>query len=176
MNRNFNRSFSPYNDSDSDSSVCAQEQKSIQSDIDEDIIVMETENSNDGKNNHEERSSPLSHSPPPPRFRLDANPIPDRDPAEGNARYDSNISDNHPETEESHSPLSNSQQLSSCTSGEHMDEDFPGQGSKIKRKRTTDAQLAELIAIFEKNDSPNFEIRQALAKKLNMTNREVQVS
>ncbi|CAG8462076.1 378_t:CDS:2 [Ambispora gerdemannii] len=46
---------------------------------------------------------------------------------------------------------------------------------KVKRKRFTQEQLVDLIAMFEQTDTPNYEIREKLAKKLNMTNREVQV-
>ncbi|ORY37339.1 hypothetical protein LY90DRAFT_351259, partial [Neocallimastix californiae] len=43
------------------------------------------------------------------------------------------------------------------------------------RKRTTTGQLDILLNIFKTNDTPPFEVREELAKKVNMTNREVQV-
>ncbi|KAJ2636997.1 hypothetical protein GGF40_002653 [Coemansia sp. RSA 1286] len=46
---------------------------------------------------------------------------------------------------------------------------------KAKRKRITPEQLKELTSIFEKTDTPTHDIREELSKKLNMTNREVQV-
>ncbi|KAJ2779179.1 hypothetical protein H4R18_004158 [Coemansia javaensis] len=46
---------------------------------------------------------------------------------------------------------------------------------KAKRKRITPDQLKELTAVFEKTDTPTHDIREALSKRLNMTNREVQV-
>ncbi|KAJ1664721.1 hypothetical protein EV178_003878 [Coemansia sp. RSA 1646] len=46
---------------------------------------------------------------------------------------------------------------------------------KAKRKRITPEQLKELTAVFEKTDTPTHDIREELSKKLNMTNREVQV-
>ncbi|KAK9763090.1 hypothetical protein K7432_010562 [Basidiobolus ranarum] len=50
----------------------------------------------------------------------------------------------------------------------------PGQ-LKAKRKRITPEQLKELLAMFEQTDTPSFEVRESLSKKLNMTNREIQV-
>ncbi|KAJ1956257.1 hypothetical protein GGI12_005352 [Dipsacomyces acuminosporus] len=46
---------------------------------------------------------------------------------------------------------------------------------KGKRKRITPEQFKELTAVFEKTDTPTHDIREELAKKLSMTNREVQV-
>ncbi|ORX90967.1 hypothetical protein K493DRAFT_54831 [Basidiobolus meristosporus CBS 931.73] len=46
---------------------------------------------------------------------------------------------------------------------------------KAKRKRITPEQLKELLAMFEQTDTPSFEVRESLSKKLNMTNREIQV-
>ncbi|KAG2187794.1 hypothetical protein INT44_005484 [Umbelopsis vinacea] len=46
---------------------------------------------------------------------------------------------------------------------------------KAKRKRITPEQLVDLLALFEKTDTPSFEVREKLANQLNMTNREVQV-
>ncbi|CAG8452632.1 7865_t:CDS:2, partial [Racocetra fulgida] len=46
---------------------------------------------------------------------------------------------------------------------------------KVKRKRITQEQLADLVAMFEQTDTPSYDVREKLAKKLNMTNREVQV-
>lgn len=47
--------------------------------------------------------------------------------------------------------------------------------SKPKRKRITPYQLNVLMELFKKNDTPNYQLREATAQKLNMTNREVQV-
>ncbi|KAF9086195.1 hypothetical protein BGX29_001518, partial [Mortierella sp. GBA35] len=49
------------------------------------------------------------------------------------------------------------------------------QPKKAKRKRITPEQLEDLVGLFEKTDTPSFEIRENLAKKLGMTNREIQV-
>ncbi|KAF9425661.1 hypothetical protein BGZ94_007343 [Podila epigama] len=49
------------------------------------------------------------------------------------------------------------------------------QPKKAKRKRITTEQLEHLVGLFEKTDTPSFEIREGLAKKLGMTNREIQV-
>ncbi|KAI8604917.1 hypothetical protein EDD21DRAFT_364910 [Dissophora ornata] len=49
------------------------------------------------------------------------------------------------------------------------------QPKKAKRKRITPEQLEDLVGLFEKTDTPSFEIREGLAKKLGMTNREIQV-
>ncbi|KAF9426353.1 hypothetical protein BGZ76_002796 [Entomortierella beljakovae] len=49
------------------------------------------------------------------------------------------------------------------------------QPKKAKRKRITPEQLEDLVGLFEKTDTPSFEIRESLAKKLGMTNREIQV-
>ncbi|KAJ1721833.1 hypothetical protein LPJ53_003690 [Coemansia erecta] len=46
---------------------------------------------------------------------------------------------------------------------------------KAKRKRISPEQLKELTAVFDKTDTPTHDIREELSKKLNMTNREVQV-
>ncbi|KAI9293018.1 hypothetical protein K502DRAFT_294442, partial [Neoconidiobolus thromboides FSU 785] len=46
---------------------------------------------------------------------------------------------------------------------------------KVKRKRIDGRQLAHLLALFELNDAPSFEVREEVAAKINMTNREVQV-
>ncbi|CAG8632080.1 5619_t:CDS:2 [Rhizophagus irregularis] len=46
---------------------------------------------------------------------------------------------------------------------------------KVKRKRITQEQLQDLVAMFEQTDTPSYDVREKLAKKLNMTNREVQV-
>ncbi|OZJ01536.1 hypothetical protein BZG36_05724 [Bifiguratus adelaidae] len=46
---------------------------------------------------------------------------------------------------------------------------------KAKRKRITPEQLQDLVALFEQTDTPSFEVRESLAKKLGMTNREIQV-
>ncbi|KAI8883697.1 hypothetical protein K501DRAFT_218943 [Backusella circina FSU 941] len=47
--------------------------------------------------------------------------------------------------------------------------------SKPKRKRITPYQLNVLMELFKKNDTPNYQLREATALKLSMTNREVQV-
>lgn len=44
-----------------------------------------------------------------------------------------------------------------------------------KRKRFHPNQLSHLISIFETTTTPSFDVREDLAKKLGMTNREVQV-
>ncbi|CAG8434169.1 8462_t:CDS:2 [Funneliformis mosseae] len=46
---------------------------------------------------------------------------------------------------------------------------------KVKRKRITQEQLQDLVAMFDQTDTPSYDVREKLAKKLNMTNREVQV-
>ncbi|TPX31475.1 hypothetical protein SmJEL517_g05181 [Synchytrium microbalum] len=43
------------------------------------------------------------------------------------------------------------------------------------RKKTSPEQLAELVSVFEKTDSPSFETREVLSKKLGMSNREIQI-
>ncbi|TPX65052.1 hypothetical protein SpCBS45565_g05462 [Spizellomyces sp. 'palustris'] len=50
-----------------------------------------------------------------------------------------------------------------------------GPRRKPKRKRTSPEQLSDLLSVFDKTDTPSYEIREQLAKKLRMTNREVQV-
>ncbi|CAJ0840500.1 21128_t:CDS:2 [Entrophospora sp. SA101] len=45
----------------------------------------------------------------------------------------------------------------------------------FKRKRITQDQLIDLMSVFEKTDTPSYDVREKLAKKLKMTNREVQV-
>jgi len=47
--------------------------------------------------------------------------------------------------------------------------------NKPKRKKTTDEQLRQLVAVFEHTDTPGFDLREELAQKTGMTNREVQV-
>ncbi|KAF7727030.1 Mix paired-like homeobox [Apophysomyces ossiformis] len=47
--------------------------------------------------------------------------------------------------------------------------------TKAKRKRTSPDQFRALSELFEQTDTPNYELREKLAKKLNMTNREIQV-
>jgi len=51
----------------------------------------------------------------------------------------------------------------------------PAAQPKAKRKRITPEQLEDLVGLFEKTDTPSFEVREGLAKKLGMTNREIQV-
>ncbi|KAJ2722093.1 hypothetical protein GGI07_003535 [Coemansia sp. Benny D115] len=46
---------------------------------------------------------------------------------------------------------------------------------KAKRKRITPEQLKELTAVFACTDTPTHDVREELSKKLEMTNREVQV-
>ncbi|KAI8384916.1 homeobox domain-containing protein [Radiomyces spectabilis] len=46
---------------------------------------------------------------------------------------------------------------------------------KPKRKRITPEQFRVLSDLFEKTDTPNYELRETTAKQLDMTNREVQV-
>ena len=43
------------------------------------------------------------------------------------------------------------------------------------RKRTSNEQLAMLLEVFEKTDSPSYDVREDLAAKVGMSNREVQV-
>lgn len=47
--------------------------------------------------------------------------------------------------------------------------------NKPKRKRITPYQLAILSDLFASTDTPNYQLRENTASKLNMTNREVQV-
>jgi hypothetical protein len=47
---------------------------------------------------------------------------------------------------------------------------------KPKRKRTSPEQFSLLSESFNKTDTPNYDLREKLAKQLDMTNREVQVS
>ncbi|KAI9263333.1 homeobox domain-containing protein [Phascolomyces articulosus] len=47
--------------------------------------------------------------------------------------------------------------------------------AKPKRKRISQEQFQALSELFEQTDTPNYELREKLALKLNMTNREVQV-
>ncbi|KAI8882848.1 homeobox-domain-containing protein [Backusella circina FSU 941] len=49
------------------------------------------------------------------------------------------------------------------------------EGGKPKRKRITTEQLCLLSELFKQTDTPSHDIREKLAKRLNMTNREVQV-
>ncbi|CEP10271.1 hypothetical protein [Parasitella parasitica] len=46
---------------------------------------------------------------------------------------------------------------------------------KPKRKRITPEQFCLLTELFQQTDTPSHDSREVLAKKLNMTNREVQV-
>ncbi|KAK9763013.1 hypothetical protein K7432_010697 [Basidiobolus ranarum] len=50
----------------------------------------------------------------------------------------------------------------------------PGQ-SHVKRKKISPEQLEDLLEIFEISNTPDFETREKLAKKLNMSNREIQI-
>ncbi|KAF1803040.1 homeobox domain-containing protein [Mucor lusitanicus] len=47
--------------------------------------------------------------------------------------------------------------------------------NKPKRKRITPYQLTVLSDLFASTDTPNYQLRENTASKLNMTNREVQV-
>lgn len=47
--------------------------------------------------------------------------------------------------------------------------------NKPKRKRISPDQFCLLSELFEQTDTPSHELRERLAKKLEMTNREVQV-
>jgi hypothetical protein len=47
--------------------------------------------------------------------------------------------------------------------------------TKAKRKRITPDQFSQLMALFEHNDTPSYEIRDKLAGKIGMSNREIQV-
>ncbi|KAI8996818.1 homeobox domain-containing protein [Pilobolus umbonatus] len=46
---------------------------------------------------------------------------------------------------------------------------------KPKRKRISPEQLSALTELFQQTDTPSHDLREKLAKKLEMTNREVQV-
>lgn len=48
--------------------------------------------------------------------------------------------------------------------------------NKPKRKRITPYQFKVLSDLFSSTDTPNYQLRENTAEKLNMTNREVQVS
>lgn len=66
----------------------------------------------------------------------------------------------------------------SLASAEQMDVDTESheQVSKnnSKRKRASPEQVSDLESVFEKTDNPSDEVRQQLAKKLKMTDEEVQ--
>lgn len=47
--------------------------------------------------------------------------------------------------------------------------------NKPRRKRISPEQFCLLTELFQQTDTPSHELRERLAKKLNMTNREVQV-
>ena len=47
---------------------------------------------------------------------------------------------------------------------------------KPKRKRISPEQFCLLTELFQQTDTPSHELREKLAKKLKMTNREVQVN
>ncbi|KAF7729322.1 Mix paired-like homeobox [Apophysomyces ossiformis] len=65
--------------------------------------------------------------------------------------------------------------------GEDMDEGGGGDDeevtptTKAKRKRITPEQFRRLSDLFERTDTPSYELREKVARELNMTNREVQV-
>ncbi|GAA5864458.1 hypothetical protein JCM3774_005134 [Rhodotorula dairenensis] len=61
------------------------------------------------------------------------------------------------------------QQIIAAASGD----DF--RDARTKRKRTTASQLDVLVASFALSDAPNYEVREELATRCDMTNREVQV-
>lgn len=46
---------------------------------------------------------------------------------------------------------------------------------KPKRKRISPEQFSLLTELFQQTDTPSHELRERLAKRLDMTNREVQV-
>ncbi len=54
-------------------------------------------------------------------------------------------------------------------------ESFTDRDGKPKRKKTTEEQLQQLLAVFQVTDTPGFDMREDLARKTGMTNREVQV-
>ncbi|CAJ0834571.1 11460_t:CDS:2, partial [Entrophospora sp. SA101] len=56
-----------------------------------------------------------------------------------------------------------------------VDDNGQQSSQKVKRKRITQDQLIDLMSVFEKTDTPSYDVREKLAKKLKMTNREVQV-
>ncbi|KAG0165768.1 Mix paired-like homeobox [Apophysomyces sp. BC1034] len=47
--------------------------------------------------------------------------------------------------------------------------------TKAKRKRITPEQFRRLSDLFERTDTPSYELREKVARELKMTNREVQV-
>ncbi|KAL1922098.1 uncharacterized protein VTP21DRAFT_10740 [Calcarisporiella thermophila] len=47
--------------------------------------------------------------------------------------------------------------------------------NKSKRKRISQHQLKELSDLFDKTDTPSFEVREGIGKRLGMSNREVQI-
>ncbi|KAI8064820.1 homeobox domain-containing protein [Gilbertella persicaria] len=47
--------------------------------------------------------------------------------------------------------------------------------NKPKRKRITPYQLSILSDLFKSTDTPNYELRENIAERLSMTNREVQI-
>jgi hypothetical protein len=50
------------------------------------------------------------------------------------------------------------------------------QQEKKRRRRVSPEQLRELTAAFEHSDTPGWDLREALAQRLDMSNREIQVS
>lgn len=48
--------------------------------------------------------------------------------------------------------------------------------NKPKRKRISPDQFCLLTELFQQTDTPSHELRERLAKRLEMTNREVQVT
>jgi hypothetical protein len=55
------------------------------------------------------------------------------------------------------------------------DEVVVAKPTKAKRKRITPDQFSQLMTLFEQNDTPSYEIRDKLAGKIGMSNREIQV-
>ncbi|KAJ1927402.1 hypothetical protein IWQ60_002952 [Tieghemiomyces parasiticus] len=51
----------------------------------------------------------------------------------------------------------------------------PGSPAKPKRRKITEEQLKLLTEVFAQTDTPNYEIREDLSKRLHMTNRDIQV-
>lgn len=54
-------------------------------------------------------------------------------------------------------------------------DDKDASNGKSKRRRIPAEKLIHLQALFETTDTPSYEVREELASKLDMTNREVQV-
>ncbi|KAF9145665.1 40S ribosomal protein S21 [Mortierella sp. GBA39] len=78
----------------------------------------------------------------------------------------------HPQQQQQQQDSTNASAAAAAAAAVAAQADQP---KKAKRKRITPEQLEDLVGLFEKTDTPSFEIRENLAKKLGMTNREIQV-